>query len=339
MAVEMMFPFLGMICRINRISAVVVLILCTVMAASVQSAPADADSRSEWVVRYPSVDVKTDVAYARRTEYFAKLLRLALDKSGAKSRLVPVSTLPVSASRNSRSLMQSKYDICWMHSSVEREELLVPVRIPLIKGLMGWRIAFVRKDDTARFHNIHQLSDLKKLRAGQGHDWLDTKIMRANGLTVSTSVYRDSLLAMLTHKRIDYFPRSVSEIWDELEMHSDLDIAIDTQFALWYPNVAYFFVTQENRALAKLVERGLENAIMDGSFDIIFNAYFEDFIRQAQLEGRELIVLKHPDVAEQKFPLDRTELWYMPKSLTDYRLLSPELRGATNVINPPSSIH
>lgn len=334
-----MFQFLGMISSANRLLIGLVLVWCWLASASVQSAPANIGR--EWVVRYPSVDIKTDVAYARRTDYFVKLLRLALNKSGAKSRLVAVPTLPVSASRNSRSLVQSKYDICWMHSSAEREELLVPVRIPLIKGLMGWRIAFVRKDDAARFQNISQLSDLKKLRAGQGHDWLDTKILRANGLEVSTSVYRDSLLAMLTHKRIDYFPRSVSEIWDEWEMHSDLNITIDTHFALWYPNVAYFFVTNENRELAKLIEQGLENAIMDGSFEIIFNAYFEDFIQQSQLDGRALIVLKHPYMEEQEFPLDRPELWYMPKSVTDYRLLSTALRGASDVANvqPQSPTH
>lgn len=285
-------------------------LLCAQLVFSDTTVSPHSDA-SDLVIRYPLV--KTDPAFAQRTDYFVGLLRLALDKSGASYRLDAVPTTPVPASRNARLLMQSKYDICWMHSSIEREKLILPIRIPLSKGLLGWRIAFVRKADTERFHSVKQLSNLRPFYAGQGHDWPDTRILRANGLQVITSVNRESLLAMLTHRRIDYFPRSIAEIWKEQEMYSTLDIAIDQNFAFWYPTADYFFVAKTNTALANQVKIGFERAIADGSYDAAFNNHYSAIIEQSKLATRQLFLLDNPYIPP-KTPLHRPELWYLPQS-------------------------
>lgn len=292
---------------------IVAKLLCSPLAFSDTTMSTSVSSASDLVVRYPLA--KTDRAYAQRTDYFVSLLRLALERSGVAYRLDAVPVNPVPASRNVRLLVQSKYDICWMHSSIEREKLIQPIRIPLSKGLLGWRIAFVRQSDVERYHSVRQLSDLRPFNAGQGHDWPDTRILRANGLQVITSVNRESLLAMLTHRRIDYFPRSIAEIWDEQDMYRTLNIAIDQNFAFWYPTADYFFVAKTNIALANLIEKGFEQAIADGSYDAAFNNHYSTIIEQSKLATRQLFILDNPYIPPET-PLYRPELWYIPKSVT-----------------------
>ena len=97
---------------------------------------------------------------------------------------------------------------------------LLPIRIPIQKGILGWRVGLIRKGDQGRFAGVDTLEDLKRVRLAQGQEWPDTLILRANGIDVITAPRYEGLFKMLVSKRFDYFPRSVNEIWDELESHA-----------------------------------------------------------------------------------------------------------------------
>ena len=62
-----------------------------------------------------------------------------------------------------------------------------PIRIPLFKGLFGYRVLLIRKQEQARFDQINTQQDLAKFLGGQGTHWPDTLILQANGLRVTTA--------------------------------------------------------------------------------------------------------------------------------------------------------
>ena len=158
---------------------------------------------------------------------------------------------------------------------------------------------------------MRTIEDLRRLRAGQGHDWPDTTILRHQGLPVETSSSYDSLFLMLRAERFDYFPRAVLEANAELQhMHID-DLTLDRHLVLHYPTALYFFFSPQKPQLADTVRQGLELALADGSFDRLFQQHHADDLRRARLDQRRIIELDNP-LLPPHTPLQRRELWYHP---------------------------
>jgi len=101
-------------------------------------------------------------------------------------------------------------DIIWTVTSKTRERQLLPIRIPLLKGLLGHRVLIIRKKEKRIFSAVLNLEDLQQFTAGQGHDWPDVKILQANGINVSTASTYDGLFSMLQAARFDFFPRGIT---------------------------------------------------------------------------------------------------------------------------------
>jgi len=273
-------------------------------------ADADSTSGSDAAVlriRYPHND-SPDAVYAHRLEYIEALLELVLSQSGEPYTLLPVPTQTVTGNRNSRHLLSGYYDVNWVHTNIQREKALRPVRIPLFKGVTGWRVLLIHSNDQARFSAIDTLAQLKALRAGQGHDWPDTPLLASHSFSMQTSVSRDSLISMLAGQRIDYFPRSVVEVFDELEMYQHENIALEQTLALMYLTAQYFFVAPDNQRLADVLRTGLEATIANGDFDDLFNRFYGDSVARAQLSRRQVFRLTNP-LLPRETPLDRPELW------------------------------
>lgn len=251
---------------------------------------------------------------ASHTDYSVEMLRLAIQRSGAKVTLVPVRN-DLNKIRTFAELTDGKsIDIVWGGATKERESSMLPIRICFMKGLMGWRIPLVAKKNSHLFANVENLHDLQKFTAGQGYHWTDTRILRASGIKVEPSYEVDSLFRMLSAGRFDYFPRSMMEIWNEFDEHRETDIAIDTHIAIHYPAAFYFYVKKENKELAAIIQRGLEVAIKDGSFDKLFYAFHKKDILNAGLETRRVIELNNPYLSAET-PLARKELWFSIEDL------------------------
>jgi hypothetical protein len=89
------------------------------------------------IATYPLVAEKVQQQF---DTYYLALMRLALDKSGADYKMIPYSITPITESRSEYNLKHNRYNIHWLHASPKRESDLIPIRIPLFKGLSGWRI-------------------------------------------------------------------------------------------------------------------------------------------------------------------------------------------------------
>lgn len=246
--------------------------------------------------------------------YVVELLREALIKSGAGHTLQPsMRDMPQSRAQQSLEHNDGTIHVMWCMTTREREQALLPVRLPIYKGLIGWRVALVRQSERDRLKDVRTLADLKPLQIGQRGDWPDTAILRSNGLQVVTSQSYDSLFRMLDAKRFDVFPREVVVAWNEqtVAKAQGLDLAVDEHIALHYPSAFYFFTSRERTDLAGDIERGLETMIRDGSFDRLFESHHGQAIRQAQLGRRHVIELENPDLPPLT-PFARKELWYHP---------------------------
>jgi Bacterial extracellular solute-binding proteins, family 3 len=245
----------------------------------------------------------------KRGHYPIELLKLALAKSGQDYQAAP-SKYNLPQFRTLRHLQMNKgIDVVWTLSSPEREEELLPIRIPIDRGLIGWRLLLISTKDEQTFAQLESVEQLKSMRAGQGHDWPDYPILRDNGFNVSGSASYDGLFHMLERGHIRYFPRSLTEIQHELDTHPDMNLTIAPKWVLYYPAPLYFFVRKDNIQLATAIEQGLELAIRDGSMRNLFTQHFAATIANAQLSQRIIVQMRNPLLTAET-PLARSDLWF-----------------------------
>ncbi|WP_163834649.1 substrate-binding periplasmic protein [Spartinivicinus ruber] len=262
--------------------------------------------------------VPPDSIHDKRHTYFIDLLKIALKNTQGSNEVfsLEMSQSIMNQERAIASLQKKQFiDVLWTMTSVEREKLLLPIRIPLLKGLLGHRIFIIRKADKEKFTKIKTLKELKQLRAGQGHDWPDTKILQANGFPVTPSPSYEGLFTMLEHNRFDYFPRGVTEVWQELKEHSNKGLILDMTLMLYYPAPIYFFVNKSNKELAHQISKGLWVAIKSGEFDRIFYNHPSHIstLNSAKMENRIIFTLQNP-LLPPETPIDNEVLWHKVES-------------------------
>jgi len=252
-------------------------------------------AEDEIVVRHVSPEGNLD----KRHTYFIALLSLALEKTRAQDgpfRLAMHEGKMTQARAILSVAQKYSLDIVWTMTSKDREEILQPIRIPLLKGLLGHRIFIIRQQDKEKFAQIQSPNELKRLIAGQGHDWPDTRILKENGYKVMAVTSYDSLFSMLSLGRFDYSPRGVTEAWAEVDAHPEKELMVEETLLLKYPASIYFFVHKTNTLLADRIERGLLLSTADGSFDRLFNEHTtsKTHDKYINIKNRKIFHLTNP---------------------------------------------
>ena len=267
------------------------------------------DASSSETIYYPRSTAKIDP----HIDFILEILNTALREFPGKYQPVPsAAAYPQTRSINEAVSPYGKIDLVWTMSTNEREAKLIPIRIPLDKGLLGWRIAFVNDKNKDILSQVKSLNDLKKFDAGQVHDWPDTEILQNNMLNVVSSSTYEAMFKMLAANRFDYSPRAIFEIWGELASHSSMPIFIDTHIVLHYPTAFYFFVSPRKPVFANDLKLGMERIITNGQFEKIFQKYQRDAIQKADIKHRTVIELRNPLLDSRRLPLNRPELWFKP---------------------------
>lgn len=245
--------------------------------------------------------------------YVRRVVELALSRTGSKLEIRPVD-LDMAQGRTLVELAagRSPVDVMWTVTDRQREASgLLPVRIPIDRGLMGWRLLLVRRSELAQWRRVRSLKDLRPYLAGQGHDWPDTDILRANGLRVGTSSGYEALFRMLAAGRVDYFPRSILEIDAEMAGGRYPELAIAPELMLHYPAAAYLFVSPTRPDLAAELKAGLEVAVADGSFQRLHREQYGALLKAHPLSPDRVLRLSNPQLPPET-PLQRRELWLQP---------------------------
>ncbi|MPY22960.1 amino acid ABC transporter substrate-binding protein [Shewanella sp. YLB-07] len=260
------------------------------------------------VVRYNVSTQDVD----EKQNYYIEVLKLALKKS--QPEFGPFGLKPVFMAmpqgRAVKSVARGQLiDLVWTMTSPQREKELRAIYIPIMKGLMGYRIAIIRSGEQQRFTDIQTLAEFQSIILGQGQDWPDTDILRSQGFIV-VSGKGDKMIDMLLKGRFDAFPRGLHEPWDEVKGQDD--IQVESSLLIKYSSPIYFFVNKNNEQLAQRIEKGLILAIEDGSFDALFNSHSAtaDILDKAKLDTRKIFEIDNPSLsARSRKLLDNKALW------------------------------
>lgn len=245
--------------------------------------------------------------------YVRRLVDLGLSRAGSRLE-VKVIDLDMTQGRSLVEMATGRapIDLMWTMTDLQRETSgLLPIRVPIDRGLMGWRLLLVRRVDLPRWRRVQSRADLTDRVGGQGHDWPDTAILRANGLQIGTSSSYEALFRMLAAGRIDYFPRSILEIDAELANHPEADLAIVPGLMLHYPAAAYFFASPTRPELAADLKTGLEAAAADGSFQRLHREFYGPLIKAHPVTQERVVRLTNP-LLPAATPLARREFWLQP---------------------------
>ena len=204
-------------------------------------------------------------------------------------------------------------NVIWTTSSKERESSLLPIRIPIRKGLLGYRIFLIKKEDQDKFTHIQTVEQLKQLKVGQGHIWNDVKVFKENDFSIVTGPNYEGLFRMLLKGRFDYFSRGINEAPSEYESRKDMypNLAIEESILLYYPWPKYFFTSLKTPKLAQRIEQGLKMMIEDGSFEALFLKYHKEDIDRVNLKDRKLFRISNPLLPDTA-PLEQKDLWFVP---------------------------
>ncbi|MFE8072424.1 hypothetical protein QQM79_15305 [Marinobacteraceae bacterium S3BR75-40.1] len=255
---------------------------------------------------------------AFRYQYHRALLKLVLsateDKYGPyRMQPFPATGKEVSEARGLDLLEDGIIDVVFLSTSREREAKFRPVRIPLLRGILGYRLLMIRRERQAVFAKVRTLDELRaEFIAGFNPQWADYPIYAANRIALVDTAAYSNLFGMLVGSRFDYIPRGVNEIWEELAHFRTRfpDLAVESHLALYYPFPVYFFVRRDNEALAKRLETGLNRIKQNGRFAQLFWQYHGEAIARAKAGSRLIFLLDNPTLPEDTPAIDMS--WWLP---------------------------
>ncbi|GAA3925823.1 hypothetical protein [Litoribacillus peritrichatus] len=192
------------------------------------------------------------------------------------------------------------------------EDDLLTIRIPIYKGLLGYRILLIHQDERQEYEWIHSLDELKQKQAILGSQWSITPVWKQEGFHTITNGDYESLFKIIHFKRADYFPRGVNEILQEYQKFNPLypDLAIEQHLGVYLPLPMYFFVSPHKPELAELIRTNFETFIKRGEFDQFFMSRFENIITELNIDSRRTFYVPNQHLPKET-PLHRHELWYL----------------------------
>ena len=190
---------------------------------------------------------------------------------------------------------RSNFDVFYSGGSPEREQRFEQIDIPLSRGLLGHRIFVTRKDQLDRLAQIKTLNEFRDYAViGSGFGWPDTDIFRATGFKVLPAEWKN-IWRMLSVGRTNVFNLGVHEAHAERANFDAIypNLIVDNNLLVKYRFGFFFYVQKDNRALADLIERGLERAYETGAFMQLFEHHPRikralDHIRQNDLTVLEI---------------------------------------------------
>ncbi|WP_211209860.1 substrate-binding periplasmic protein [Uliginosibacterium gangwonense] len=246
-------------------------------------------------------------------EYRWKLLELALSHTRATDG--PVHLVPyadeITQNRGMELLQSGRINVIALGTNAERESLMLPIKIDILRGIVGFRLLVIRAIDQPRIARMDEQALRKQLTFGLNSQWADLPIMQASGFTVVTSTNYENLFGMLAGGRFDAFPRGLNEAARELDERKSRypQLVVEQSKALFFPYPVYFWVNKEDAALARRIERGLNLSLADGSFRKLFETYHSNEIAALAKEHRQVIRLANP-VLPPKTPESDTSWWW-----------------------------
>jgi hypothetical protein len=251
----------------------------------------------------------------RRYAYYWELLDAALAANRAAAgpyRLTPVSESMSPPRAVAEVARNGLVNIIVRTADTRLDATLRPIRIPLDKGLTGYRLFLIDANTQSQLDAVQSLSDLARFGIGQDRNWVDVQVLRAAGLTVVEGEGYDGLFQMLRAGRFPLLSRGVNEIAGELAQQREHfpSLAIERRLLLYYPLPRYFYVarTAEGEQLALRIEDGLKRLIQRGEFEQRYREYKKLVLANLDLSGRRVLRIPNPTLPPDTL-LNHREWW------------------------------
>ena len=212
----------------------------------------------------------------------------------------------MSQGRVFRELQAGNADLTTSMTDESREQMAIPIRYCLYKGLLGVRVGMGTKDVVDTLENIQTREELKPVSLGLVFDWPDYSIQKDAGLTVERLPDFDGGIFRLQKGTLSLMPMGVVEVSPIAKKRG---LAVVSNWAIAYPTAYYIFVSKQRPELAERLKYGFELAIKDHSFDALFAKHIGPQLAAARLEKRRLLHIPNPYLPKAT-PLDRKELWH-----------------------------
>ncbi|MDO8342553.1 MAG: hypothetical protein Q7T48_05085 [Cellvibrio sp.] len=256
---------------------------------------AEASPQTSLIVTHKLPELNSD----ERVLHEVEVLQLALDKTVAEFGPYELRGIPpMNRARTLVALSHNVYPNLILQMSYEDElaeqESLAFIPFPLDRGALSYRICFMRDSLNATAKSITHLDQFEGYHFGVGIGWADGKILRHNRLQVVESNSVVSLFRMTKAGRIDFFCRGASEFFYEQQDPNSLGLTGDTHLALYYPLPKFFFAHKDTQVALNRVQKGLEIAYRDGSFNKLWSKRHLNTLERANLKQRNLIQLENP---------------------------------------------
>lgn len=281
------------------------------LAASMHAQSANALEPSMTYI-YNGPESSGDIRY----RYHWSVLKAALEATAKKWGAYALKPSPFMNESRQVLEMQSKRGLIntmVLDTTAALEQRLLPVKIPVDKGLLGYRVLLIRKIDQDRFSTVQAIDDLRRFSIGQGYDWSDTAIFRAAGFNVITGKSYEGLFGMLEAGRFDAFGRGVTEVLPELAEFSSKapSMTIESDLLLYYPLPVYFWFpkTEDGTRRAMRVEEGMRLILAQGILDKLFIDEYADTLKKLDLKHRRLLKIDNPLLPKNNPPFNKAWLY------------------------------
>ena len=183
---------------------------------------------------------------------------------------------PMSQSRQLVSLLKGEADVMWSVTNSSREQKLLPIKLPLLKGYAGYRVFIIENTRQRDFPHHLSNAQLKTMTLVQGDDWPDLEVLKFNGYAVEGedwSVWFSTMFSMLEKHLVDAFPRNIIEVHRDLARNTEKPLVLEQNHLLIYPNYEFFFVSPTNPELAERLRVGLVRLLQQNKLAPLFNQF------------------------------------------------------------------
>lgn len=246
-------------------------------------------SACERYVTYP-----VDVRLTEGNQLVLSLLELSLSKLDKKICLRP-EVMTNSLSRKVAEVSKGHVGLVWAGLGPVVEKELRPIRIPVLRGLPGYRLFIIRAGDEKKFQGIKSIDDLRDLSVGATGDLPDRTILEHAGLDVQPIARNVRLWPMLRKKRFDYILWGCHHIFSAMDYFGD-GLVVEPNLLMFSPMVSHIYVRAEDQELHELIKTGMMRAIEDGSYDrMLFGSeLIQRTFSMVQIENRQIIYTDNP---------------------------------------------
>lgn len=239
----------------------------------------------------------------------SEVIALLLEKSRAKYgpfKIEVVNGSTMTQGRVFRELQGGHVDLTTSMTDESREQMAIPIRYCLYKGLLGVRIGMGTQAAVDKLEHIQSREALNQVPMGLVFDWPDYSIQKDAGLTIERLQDFDSGVFRLQKNTLALMPLGVVEV---APIAKKRGLATISSWAIAYPTAYYIFVSKTRPELAERLQYGFEVALKDHSFDALFAKHIGTQLAAAGLEKRRMFYIPNPYLPKAT-PLDRKELWH-----------------------------